>query len=101
MTLSLDLTGRAAVLQRLRVLLTTTRGSVPLDRGFGLDPDLLDQPGRRLAALVRADVLDQVQRYIPEASVTRIDVAPTGADGRLVVSLTVEIDGEAAVVEGA
>lgn len=101
MTISLGLTGRAAVLQRVRVLLATARGTVPLDRGFGLDPELLDQTGRRVASRLRADVVDQMQRYVPEARVIRIDVAPAAREGRLAVAVTVLVDGSAEVVEGA
>lgn len=41
------------LVQRVRLRLTVPRGSVPLDRTFGIDPDVLDEPLAPGLGLVR------------------------------------------------
>lgn len=67
-------------LQRVRLRLTTPRGSCPLDRTFGLDPSVLDAPVSRVVALrhaVAAALADD-----PDLRLLAVHVGDVGA-GRL------------------
>ena len=84
------------VVQNVRMILTTPKGSVPLDRDFGLSFTVLDQPTPRAQALLAAEIIDQVGRYEPRAKVVQVDWEPSAgdaADGRLIprVSLRTEV----------
>jgi phage baseplate assembly protein W len=83
------------IAQNVRMILTTPKGSVPLDRDFGLDFKVLDQPTSRAQALLSAEIITQVSRYEPRANVTKVDwenFPDEAGDGRLIprVSLRVE-----------
>ena len=78
----LGLTGREAVAQRVSVFLAMRRGTVPLDRQFGLPGDLLDAPSSRTAARLRAEVVAGLARYVPEVRVVSVEVL-ADADGRV------------------
>lgn len=65
----------AEVSQNVRMIMATPKGSVPLDRDFGLDFSLLDQPLPRARALLAAEIVRQVARYEPRARVARVDWA--------------------------
>ena len=57
------------VVQNVRMIITTPKGSVPLDRDFGLDFDVIDRPMPVARALMEVDIVDQVGRYEPRARV--------------------------------
>lgn len=91
----LGLTGRDAVLQRVALFLATPRGTLPLDRRFGLTASLVDLPGPRAAARLRAEVVEGLARYVPEVRVLAVSVAVQAE--RVVPTVTLEFVEEAAV----
>jgi GPW/gp25 family protein len=69
------------VIQNVRTILTTRRGSVPLDRDFGMDTSIIDQPVNRIRALLTTDIIETVERYEPRAEVKAVDFTGDGEDG--------------------
>ena len=60
------------VLQNVYTILTTVRYSVPLERGFGLDGELIDLPIPVAQAKMSASILQQIAKYEPRCKVVRI-----------------------------
>jgi hypothetical protein len=86
--------GLEAIAQNVRMILTTPKGSVPLDRDFGVSWMVVDRPSPKARAELVAEIFDQVRRYEPRVRVTEIDWQETGADnmdGRLRPSVRLEI----------
>lgn len=79
------------VIQNIRTILTTQRGSVPLDRDFGLDISIIDQPVNRIRALLTTDIIETVERYEPRAEVTAVGFSGDGAEGVIVPHVKVVI----------
>ena len=67
-----NLTGAEAVDQELKILLTTPRGSVVMDRDFGIDMSLLATPVQTARARAQQDIVAAIRRYIPRCRVTRV-----------------------------
>jgi uncharacterized protein len=65
------------VIQNVRMILTTRRGTVPLDRNFGLDWAFVDQPPDVSRARMTADIISQVRRYEPRAKVVQVLIDPS------------------------
>lgn len=81
------------VAQNVRMILLTPKGSVPLDRDFGLSFTVLDQPAPRAQALLASEIVTQVARYEPRAQVVQVDwepLSPEAAEGRLVPRVRIE-----------
>lgn len=84
----------AAVLQNIKIILTTRRGSVPLYRDFGIPMDFLDQPMPLAKAKMIAAVREAVENWEPRAKVLSMTFQEdVSQPGRLVPTLEVEIDG--------
>ncbi len=80
----------AEVLQNVRTILATQRGSVPLDRAFGISWEHLDAPLPEAKMRMMADVIDAVRAYEPRAVIEQVDItADTGA--ALEVALRVRV----------
>lgn len=69
-------TGLVGLAQEIRTVLTTRKGSVPLDREFGLDWSFLDRP--LAAALPRyvGEVSRQLEKYVPRIKVLEVRFKP-------------------------
>ena len=74
------------ILQNVRMLLSTTRGTVPLDRDLGLTNAFIDDPSPRGMMQFSIFALETIQEYEPRVEVTEVDFAPRpndAMDGRL------------------
>lgn len=87
--------GLTAIAQEVRTLLATPKGSVALDRNFGVSWDAVDasMPGAKQVMI--AEIARQLEQYVPRVRFKKIDFINPGAsiaaDGTLPVAVTVEI----------
>lgn len=87
-------TGAAEIIQNVKTILATVRGTVPLDRDFGVSGEWLDKPLPVARALYMADVVDEVERQEPRVNVVsvRFDDDTAGAmDGKLSPVIRIKI----------
>ncbi|OUP12559.1 GPW/gp25 family protein [Anaeromassilibacillus sp. An200] len=82
----------ASVLQSLRILLSTRKGSVPLYRDFGISMEFLDCPLPTAQALLTSEVQTAIQQYEPRARLIKVVVQET-SPGNLSLAAEVELNG--------
>lgn len=81
-----------SILQGMRVLLATRRGSVPLYRDFGLTMEYLDKPLPVAQALIAAELAEAIGRFEPRAKLAGVTVRPDSKEpSRLLVEVEVEL----------
>lgn len=61
----------------LAILFQTRKGTVALDRDFGLDWSFLDMPTEAAKAACAAEIITAVDNYEPRASVERVTFTGT------------------------
>lgn len=59
--------------EQLTVLCSTIAGTVPLDREFGIDATCLSQSVEVAEALLSVEIMEKVEKYIPELVVNSVD----------------------------
>lgn len=82
----------AEVLQNVRTILATRKGTVPLDRDFGLEWEHVDKP----IQLIQAEIIEAVERWEPRAVIDKIEFgegAEEAMDGLLNPIITLSIGG--------
>ena len=82
------------VIQNVRCILATRKGSVPFDRAFGVSWDMLDRPMPVAKAMMIASVVEAIQEYEPRAEVRGVRFeadADAAMEGRLNPIVTIEI----------
>ena len=89
-------TGVAAILQSVSFLLNTLIDSYPMHREFGMDPPI-DDPSETAKNEWSAQVIEKLERNIPEVSVQEVLVEQDETDllnGRIktTVKVVIEID---------
>lgn len=80
----------AEILQNLRTIITTTKYSVPLDRDFGINAEMLDAPINVAQARLQSEMITAVKKYEPRVEITSISFTGTD-DGVLVPKVQVRI----------
>lgn len=80
------------ILEEVALALGTRQGSCPNYRGFGLADRVVDRPVNIAAALLRNEVMEMLEEYVPEVKVTAVTVKGDPDDpGRLIPTVEVEI----------
>ena len=60
------------VLQNVKTVLSTVQGTVPLDRDFGINQKILDQPINTAQARMNAAIVEAINKFEPRAKVRKI-----------------------------
>lgn len=82
------------VIQNVRCILATRKGSVPFDRAFGVSWDMLDKPLPVAKAMMIAAVVEAIQEHEPRAEVRGVKFeanSEAAMEGRLNPIVTIEI----------
>lgn len=85
------------ILQNVRTILSTRKGSVPLGRDFGLTWAHIDKPMPVAKMLMRSEVIDAIEEYEPRATVVSVDFdedTASAMDGILKPRVVVQIGEE-------
>lgn len=80
------------IFQNVRAILSTIKGSVPLDRDFGVDASYLDKPINVAKAMLSAEIIKAVRAYEPRVTITAVDFT-ANLDGTLKPKIEVSING--------
>lgn len=95
-TLKLGLTGIDEIIQNVKLILNTPKGSVPLDREFGIDWSVIDRPINKIIPKLKAHVIKQIHKYEPRARVKKVIVEESEvADGKLRIKVLLEVKDDA------
>lgn len=61
------------IMQNVRTILRTTKYSVPLNRGFGIDGNIIDLPLPLAKAKMINEIINAIKKYEPRVEVIKID----------------------------
>jgi phage baseplate assembly protein W len=89
-------TGVTEILQNVRTIVSTIKGSVPLDRDFGVSASFLDSPTPEAMAAFTGEAIDEIEKQEPRCSVVSVDFKPlaeAAMDGRLFPVIRIAIEG--------
>lgn len=79
------------IIQNVRTVLTTRRGSVPLDRSFGIDTALIDLPVTAIKGRLTTEIIEAVERFEPRVEVKEVKFTGDAADGAVYPAVKVVI----------
>jgi phage baseplate assembly protein W len=86
------LTGVVEVMQNVRTILTTRRGTVPLDRDFGISFEFLDSPINKTRAKAEQEIFLQLKKYEPRAILKQIKWDTNVISGQISPTVKVEVN---------
>ena len=89
--ITFGLSGVPRIMQNVRTLLTTRRGTVPLDRDFGISFDFLDSPVNVTRAKAEQEIFLQMKKYEPRAILKQIKWDANVISGEIWPTVKVEV----------
>ena len=78
------------IIQNVRTICTTPKYSVPMDRLFGVDTEIVDRPTPKAMAQLQAEIIQAVRKYEPRCRVRKVTFEGDN-DGKLAVKVRIEI----------
>ena len=78
------------ILQNIRMILRTPRGSVPMYRDFGLDWSFLDRPTSQAQIMVIPLVREAVELWEPRVTVKSVTLSKVDTNGAAKIDVEVE-----------
>ena len=78
------------IIQNVQMIVSTVRGTVPLDRDFGISVELIDAPINQQSRLI-GEIAEAIEKFEPRARLRRIEFVGT-ENGELNPTLTLEIN---------
>lgn len=94
MTIDLGATGAARIMQRVRTILATAKGTVPLDREFGVEAAPVDKPLPTAMAMLTAGIVAAIEENEPMVKVLSVyfkDSSGSSGDGVLTPVVRLQI----------
>lgn len=89
--INLNAQGAEEIYQNLQVLYTTSEGTVPFDREFGINLDMLDYPIPLAEGKLIVEYTEKTKRFEPRASVKEVIFEHSSKEGVLVPKVVIEI----------
>jgi phage baseplate assembly protein W len=83
-------TGITEVVQNCRTILTTRKGTVPLDRDFGISNDFIDSPMPKVRANAEQDIFSSFKKYEPRVVIKKIDWKADILSGKVTPHVEIE-----------
>lgn len=83
------------VIQNVKTIMATQKGTVPLDRDFGLDWSFIDKPLQVAQAIMSSQAVQQINKYEPRAKIVSIGFdkdALSALDGKMVPRLVIGVN---------
>lgn len=81
------------IIQNVRAIVTTEKGTVPMYREFGISCDALDKPIASAQTLITSEIVAAVKKYEPRCNVVGAVFGGKEIEGKLNVKVQVKIDG--------
>ena len=79
------------VIQNVKTILTTMQGTVPLDRDFGIDSEVVDKPVNVIRPLIVKEVKEKLAKYEPRVKFISMSWNGNGSEGRIIPVVRVAI----------
>ena len=85
---------RQELLDKAFFLLSCLKGTIPMNRDIGIDPDVISQPEYIARNLYTISAIECIENFEDRLSVEEVNFASTGADGNLVPKVVLTYNGE-------
>lgn len=82
---------RLEIYQNVYCIISTLKGSVPLNRSFGLSGTFIDDPMPVAAAKLREEITEQIAEWEPRAKVVSIDFEENEFEGKMTPKVKIEV----------
>lgn len=91
--INLNASGVEEILQNVSIIISTPKGTVPLDRKFGINTNMLDLPIEVAENLLTVQIIEAIQEYEERVQVEKVSYAKNHITGKLEPKVQVSLIG--------
>lgn len=77
------------ILQNVKAIITTLRGNVPMDRAFGINPAVVDEPINIARARLSSEIVKAVKEFEPRADIRSINFSGDFENAQIVLKVRI------------
>lgn len=77
------------ILQNVKAIITTLRGNVPMDRAFGINPAVVDEPINIARARLSSEIVKAVKEFEPRADIRNINFSGDFENAQIVLKIRI------------
>ena len=85
---------RQEIIDKCMFLLTCIKGTIPMNREIGLDPDIVDSPTYIAQNKYTVSAMELIENFEPRASVEEISFTESGVAGNMIPKVVLTYNGE-------
>lgn len=85
-----DLSETEDLYKQLNNLLSTRKGTITINRDFGIDWNVLSQPLDEAESSFVVELMEQIEAYIPELKASEIEFTVEPENGKIIPTITIE-----------
>lgn len=85
---------RQEILDKASFLLSCIRGTIPMNREIGIDPDVISAPAYIAQNLYTISAIELIEKFEPRASVEEISFTESGDAGNTIPKVVLVYNGE-------
>lgn len=85
---------REDILNKVSFLLSCIKGTIPMNREIGLDPDIISSPAYVAQNLYTISAIELIDEFEPRASVEEVSFVESGGAGNLIPKVVLIYNGE-------
>ena len=85
---------RQEILDKVTFLLSCVKGTIPMNREIGLDPDIISAPAFQAQNLYTISAIEVIEEFEPRAEVEEIQFEENGSSGNMIPKVVLTYNGE-------
>lgn len=85
---------REEILDKVRFLLTCIKGTIPMNREIGLDPNIMSSPVYIAQNLYTISAIELIDEFEPRASVEKVSFITSGNAENMIPKVVLTYNGE-------
>lgn len=85
---------RADVLEKCMFLLTLIKGTIPMNRDIGMDPDIISQPAYIAQQKYTISAIELIDEYESRVQVEEVQFVQSGGAGNMIPKVVLAYNGE-------
>ena len=85
---------REDIIEKVSFLLTCVKGTIPMNREIGLDPDIISAPAYIAQNLYTNSAIELIEEFETRASVEEITFVESGGAGNMIPKVVLAYNGE-------
>lgn len=94
MNSAVELALREEIMEKVSFLLSVLKGTIPMNREIGIDPDVISAPAFQAQNLYTISAIEVIEEFEDRVTVEEIQFETNGSSGNIIPKVVLKYNGE-------